>query len=105
MPAQGKQPFPRSGAKGITIPNLDFLFFFGGYQKKSGDYYNDLFAYDLQAKSWEEIACTGVAPSQRTDHSCVQYDGSMYVFGGYDGKTRYNDLYKCSIKSKKFKWS
>lgn len=32
------------------------------------------------------------------------YDGSIYVFGGYDGKTRYGDLFKCSIRSKTFKW-
>jgi hypothetical protein len=42
---------PRSGAKGIAFS--DKLYFYGGYQKKSGDYYADLFAYDLVKKKWE----------------------------------------------------
>ena len=53
--------------------------------------------YDLKLNQWVEIETQGEKPSQRTDHSCVQYNGSMYVFGGYDGKSRFNDLYKCSI--------
>lgn len=32
------------------------------------------------------------------------YDGSLYIFGGYDGKTRFGDLYKCSLKQQKYKW-
>jgi N-acetylneuraminic acid mutarotase len=32
------------------------------------------------------------------------YEHSLYIFGGYDGKTRYGDLYKCNLKSGKFKW-
>lgn len=33
----------------------------------------------------------------------VLYGKSLYVFGGYDGNTRYGDLYKCNMK-KNFKW-
>jgi N-acetylneuraminic acid mutarotase len=63
-----------------------------------------LFYYDLNRKRWESIQLLGEYPSQRKDHSAVLYEGSMYIFGGYDGKTRYEDLYKCSIKSGTFKW-
>jgi hypothetical protein len=44
-------------------------------------------------------------PSERTDHTAVLYEGSMYVFAGYDGHTRFNDLWKCNLKGNKFKWS
>jgi leucine-zipper-like transcriptional regulator 1 len=28
----------------------------------------------------------------------------MFVFAGYDGHTRFNDLWKCTLKNQKFKW-
>ncbi len=70
---------------------------FGGYQKKSGDYYRDLYSFDLSKKKWEQLELVGETPKERTDHSCVLYDGAMYVFGGYDGRSRFGDLYKCSL--------
>jgi N-acetylneuraminic acid mutarotase len=80
------------------------IYFFGGYQKKTGEYYNDLFYYDIERKRWDNIAQVGDCPSNRTDHTLSLYDGSLYVFGGYDGKARFGDLYKCSLKSSKYKW-
>jgi N-acetylneuraminic acid mutarotase len=102
MIAQGDLPTPRSGARGA--PHMDSLYFFGGYSKQSGEYYNDLFRYDLNRKRWELLHTTGEpGPSIRTDHSMVIYGNSLYVFGGYDGTSRFRDLYKCSIR-KSFKW-
>ncbi len=58
---------------------MDGLYFFGGYQRKQGTYFNDLFYFDL-------------------DKNAVLYEGSMYIFGGYDGRARFNDLYKCKLR-------
>ena len=99
----GELPHPRSGARGIAY--MDGLYFFGGYQRKRGQYFNDLFYFDLDKKTWQAIKTSGVAPSERTDHTAVLYEGSMYVFAGYDGHTRFNDLWKCNLKGNKFKWS
>lgn len=100
--AQGSVPLPRSGSKGVAYKHC--LYFFGGYQKKSGDYYKDLFFYDLTRKRWDTADLIGENPSERTDHSAVLYDSSLYIFGGYDGKTRFGDLYKCSLRHQKHKW-
>jgi len=88
---------------------MDWLYFFGGYQRKRGTYYNDLFYFDLDKKSWATIAPNYTTspedvPSPRTDHSVVIFDGSMYVFGGYDGVARFNDLHRCKLRDGKFKW-
>jgi N-acetylneuraminic acid mutarotase len=83
MLQQGEIPIARSGTKGIAYKSR--LYFFGGYQKKSGDYYDDLFYYDLIRKRWDTIELNGDYPSERTDHSLVLYEGSIYIFGGYDG--------------------
>ena len=45
LPNKGQVPLPRSGAKGVSYDHK--LYFFGGYQKKSGNFYKDLFYYDL----------------------------------------------------------
>ena len=50
------------------------------------------------------MECVGESPAQRTDHTVVLYDGSIYVFAGYDGRIRYNDLWKCTLKGQKYKW-
>ena len=77
---------------------MDGLYFFGGYQRKRGHYFNDLFYFDLDQKMWSGIETSGESPSPRTDHTAVMFDGAMYVFGGYDGKARYNDLWRCTLK-------
>jgi hypothetical protein len=33
----------------------------------------------------------------RTDHTVVLYEYYMMVFGGYDGKSRYGDLYQVDL--------
>ena len=43
-------------------------------------------------------------PSPRTDHTVVLFEGSLYVFAGFDGRARYNDLYRCKLRDGKFKW-
>jgi N-acetylneuraminic acid mutarotase len=104
LPENGKPPIPRSGAKGVHFE--DKLYFFGGYQKKRGDFYKDLFYYDLFKSEWFNIDAlqTGELPSERTDHSVVVWDGRLWVYGGYDGRRKLGDLYKCCIKNKKYKW-
>ena len=33
-------------------------------------------------------------PNPRGYHTAVVYNQGMYIFGGFDGKTRFNDLYE-----------
>ena len=89
--SSGSSPTPRSGAKGVAYK--DSLYFFGGYTKKLGEYYNDFHRYDLRMKKWIKLELQGTPPSERNDHSVVIYEGCMYLFGGYDGKTRFQDFF------------
>lgn len=108
-----EKPEPRSGARGVAY--MDGLYFFGGYQRKEGTYFNDLFYFDIDKKLWTTICKTesmeephdpeSQRPSPRTDHTAVHYEGSMYIFGGYDGQARFNDLYKFKLRNKKFQWT
>lgn len=97
---QGMVPTPRSGAKGVACGNSFYLF--GGYTRKDGVYYNDLYRFDTASGVWTKLFCTGEAPSIRTDHTAVLYENAIYIFGGYDGKTRFNDLKACKLEN--FEW-
>lgn len=46
---------------------------------------------------------TGTAPKARSGHAAVLYKDSMYVFGGYDGSARLNDLYTLNLSTKEWK--
>jgi len=51
-------------------------------------------ALDLEPKLWARIEESGqVWPTQRSEHSAVIFQGKMFVFGGFDGKKRLNDLF------------
>jgi N-acetylneuraminic acid mutarotase len=50
---EGPVPLPRSGARGVAY--MDGLYFFGGYQRKQGTYFNDLFYFDIDKKKWTVI--------------------------------------------------
>jgi hypothetical protein len=50
-------------------------------------------------REWTQLECTGEVPSQRSGHNAVMHNGAMYVFGGYDGSKRLNDLFKLDIST------
>ena len=76
-----------------TFIEPDKILVFGGYfgPRKS----NSLWIYSLSDLLWQEVKPKGVLPMERTGHSAVSYEMSMYVFGGInqEGETM-NDLWK-----------
>ena len=48
---------------------------------------NDLFQFDPVGAVWSELsAAVGVSPSARASFGFAAVGGSLYLFGGYDGK-------------------
>ena len=39
----------------VSVSYDNKLYFFGGYQKKSGNFYKDLFYYDLLKQEWFDV--------------------------------------------------
>lgn len=95
------QPKARSGTRAISY--RDSLYFFGGYTRKGGTYFNDLFQYKVQEKQWYEIRQaaqnTAVIPEARTDHTFVRYKNRLYVYGGRDEVQIFKDIHEYSILS------
>lgn len=85
----------RSGAQAVV--NNRRIYFFGGYTRKGGEYFNDLFWFDTQTSTWH-FANSENAPAQRTDHSIVEFDGGLYIYGGRDEVKIFSDLHRYSLK-------
>lgn len=96
-PVTGAAPSARSGSKAVVC--RDSIFFFGGYTKKDGDYFNELFEFNIPRALWTRIE-VAKKPTVRTDHSCVVYEASLYIFGGFDGRSRFQDLHQYSIEDR-----
>eukprot|EP01066_Platyproteum_vivax_P012941 Platyproteum_vivax@DN5889_c0_g1_i1.p1 len=47
--------------------------------------------------SWSEVTTSGDPPGQRSLHVGVVLNSSMFIFGGYDGIHRVNDLFEYSF--------
>lgn len=98
-PISGHAPSARSGSKAVVC--RDSIFFFGGYTKKDGDYFNDLFEFNIPRAHWTRLD-TANRPTVRTDHSCIVYEASLFIFGGFDGRSRFQDLHQYTIEDREW---
>ena len=95
--AVGPLPPRRSGALGVVYGAK--MYIFGGYDGRDGNYFNDLFYFNFETRGWHELPSrNGTRPEARTDHIMTLFDHSMYIFGGYDGHNRYQNMYKYDLK-------
>ncbi|XP_058802388.1 leucine-zipper-like transcriptional regulator 1 isoform X2 [Phymastichus coffea] len=80
------------------------MFVFGGY---TGDIHsnsnltnkNDLFEYKFQTGQWTEWKFFGKTPVARSAHGAAVYDNKLWIFAGYDGNARLNDMWTISLNS------
>lgn len=81
----------------------DSMIVFGG-EKRMDTYLNDLYILDLKDYCWTRIDSNEQdIPGKRYNHSACIYDSKMFIFGGYGGKVRYNDLWQFDINTKVWK--
>ena len=87
---KGKPPHPRSGCKGVVLGSD--IYYFGGYTFKKGEYFNDLYRFNIKTITWC-LLYIGKEISPRVDHTLVVNNKFLYIFGGSDGKNKFDDLY------------
>ena len=105
----GTPPAPRYHHSAIV--HNDSMFVFGGY---TGDIYsnsnlrnkNDLFEYKFTTSQWInwEDRITGDLPPARSAHGAVVYDNRLWIFAGYDGHARLNDMWCIDLTSPHPQW-
>ncbi|OQS00997.1 hypothetical protein ACHHYP_02026 [Achlya hypogyna] len=95
----GSLPPRRSGALGVVHENN--MYIFGGYDGRDGNYFNDLFFFNFETRRWSEMPNQAlVRPESRTDHIMVLHDSNIYIFGGYNGSSRFNNMYRYELDAK-----
>ncbi len=71
------------------------LIVFGGFPV----YLGDLWAFDLDTGTWEEITPSGTGPTPRYGPTMI-YDAAndrLVIFGGFDGTAQRNDVYSVNL--------
>ena len=48
----------------------------------------------IETWHWRMVKVYGTVPMQRTSHTAVVYQDSMYVFAGYSGEKYLNDMFR-----------
>ncbi len=108
-PPPGTPPAPRYHHSAVVFQ--DSMFVFGGY---TGDIYsnsnlrnkNDLFEYKFTTSQWIDWSdrISGDLPPARSAHGAVIYDHHLWIYAGYDGHTRLNDMWRIDLISPSPKW-
>jgi N-acetylneuraminic acid mutarotase len=85
---------PKQRALHVGAVVGDAMYIFGGYDGSSR--LNDIHKFEFQVGTWQMVqpASSSNIPSARDRMSAVSYRESMYIFGGYDGTNRVNDLWR-----------
>lgn len=105
--ATGTPPAPRYHHSAVVYGSS--MFMFGGY---TGDIHsnsnltnkNDLFEYKFQTAMWVEWKFSGRMPVPRSAHGAAVYDHKMWIYAGYDGNARLNDMWTLNLTGENHQW-
>ncbi|XP_070571982.1 leucine-zipper-like transcriptional regulator 1 [Ptychodera flava] len=103
----GTPPASRYHHSAVVFGNS--MFVFGGY---TGDIYsnsnlrnkNDLFEYRFNTGQWTEWKFEGRLPPARSAHGAAVYDKKLWIFAGYDGNARLNDMWTLNLTGEPKVW-
>uniref|UniRef100_A0A8C1SP00 Leucine-zipper-like transcription regulator 1 n=1 Tax=Cyprinus carpio TaxID=7962 RepID=A0A8C1SP00_CYPCA len=98
----GTPPAPRYHHSAVVYGSS--MFVFGGY---TGDIYsnsnlknkNDLFEYKFATGQWAEWKVEGRLVA-RSAHGATVYNDKLWIFAGYDGNARLNDMWTISLQDR-----
>ena len=103
----GQPPPPRYHHSAVVYQNS--MFIFGGYTNSNSNLHNnnDLYEYRFTTSQWIDWSekITGSLPPARSAHGAVVYDDKLWIFAGYDGHTRLNDMWAIDLTSPSPQWT
>lgn len=105
----GSPPPPRYHHSAVVVS--DSMFVFGGYtgdinSNQNLQNKNDLYEFKFRSSQWVDWrdATEGPLPPARSAHGAAVYKDQLYVFGGYDGHARLNDMWRIDLASPTAQW-
>ena len=88
---RGPAPANRWGHSS-TIVDKKQMYVIGGHDlKDNSKVLGDLAVLNTATFEWSIISATGVPPAPRDSHTALAFDGSIFVFGGGNGKQSFAD--------------
>ncbi|RHZ87766.1 hypothetical protein Glove_30g35 [Diversispora epigaea] len=96
-------PFPRYGHSSNEWTNNNQIFFFGGIV--GGKAQNDVFMLETNTLDVHQITTTGEIPLARSNHSQVNIENNMIVFGGILENNKESDDYIYILNTVTKHWS
>ena len=97
------EPLPRSDHAAVAVDNkLHMWGGFAGSVEKSRELSKHVEVFDISMELWEQKPTHGTSPPGLYDTAYTVVGSSLFVFGGYDGVSRHNTLFKLDLRS--FQW-
>jgi hypothetical protein len=96
---QGDIPCGRIGHTLVTNADETTVYLYGGVhdsKEQISIYLHDFYRFDFLRKTWTFVEMTGEIQMARAFHSAVCYENSIYIFGGCNGRGRFNKLFSIS---------
>ena len=97
------EPLPRSGHAAVAVDNK--LHMWGGKagsKEKSREEAHKIEVFDISKELWEQKPTHGTSPPGLWGTAYTVVGSCLFVFGGYDGESRHNTLFKLDLRS--FQW-
>ena len=76
------------------------VWLFGGWN--GSHYYNDLWKFDLEEKTWTQVAPEGTLPEKRQKVGMAYLFDRVYIIGGYNDAESFNDFWYYDISENKW---
>ena len=86
----GDEPAGRYGHSGTALDGRIFVF---GGRGANGALYKDMHCLDAETWCWSQVSSTTAGPSARFGHAQCLVGDKLVVFGGWDGRQAFNDLW------------
>lgn len=87
------------GSSSRIHPNFNWILGYTGdiHSNSNLTNKNDLFEYKFHSGQWVEWRFLGRTPVPRSAHGAAVFDGKLWIFAGYDGNARLNDMWTISL--------
>ena len=97
------EPLPRSHHAAVAVDNkLHMWGGWGGSKENSRELAQKLEVFDISTELWEQKPTHGTPPPGLWGTAYAVVGSCLFVFGGFDGVSRHNTLYKLDLHT--FQW-
>ncbi|CUG88835.1 Hypothetical protein, putative, partial [Bodo saltans] len=103
FPTKEWRQVPVSGGSLTTNTEEDTVYLYGGSLNRDNSdgcqYLQDFFAFDFPTKEWRQVPVSGgdnLVPLALGFHTAVYYGERIHIFGGCNGRDRFNTLFSIS---------